>query len=470
MNTISREALAQAAGPKYKAVAATIRKAIAEGQLPAGARLPPVRDLAYQLGITPGTVARAYTILTDEGVLEAAVGRGTFVSKPDKTNLAPIGPIEVDTIPHRAEGMAAPISLFSPALPNVGQAELIRDLLTEIAIDPPSGVMHYPNRAAFLPARVAVLRWLDGAPLGPVDASDVVLSHGGQNGILLVLQALLRGRRPVVLVEELNYPGFRRAAELQRADVVPVAMDQHGISPEALEEAVRAHDAQVLCTSPEVHNPTGIFTPADRREALVAVARRYDLHFLEDDCYRVGRAQAPSYRMLAPERGWFVTSISKTLTPALRLGFAIAPHGKVAALRRAAEHGFFGMSTPIADLASKLLAHPDVTGLADKVRAVLNSYIRVAVNHLGIYDLTWRTDVPFLWLQLPPGWRASSFCQAAEAAGVRIRPAEEFACRDARTPHAVRIGINAQVSPADFEDAMIRLRDLLANPPERIGV
>ena len=73
MNTISREALAQAAGPKYKAVAATIRKAIAEGQLPAGARLPPVRDLAYQLGITPGTVARAYTILTDEGVLEAAV-------------------------------------------------------------------------------------------------------------------------------------------------------------------------------------------------------------------------------------------------------------------------------------------------------------------------------------------------------------------------------------------------------------
>ena len=105
----------------------------------------------------------------------------------------------------------------------------------------------------------------------------------------------------------------------------------------------------------------------------------------------------------------------------------------------------------------------------EAVRSQSGDYIQAALNVLGGYDVKWRRDVPFLWLQLPPCWRASSFCQAAEAAGVRIRPAEEFACRDARTPHAVRIGINAQVSPADFEDAMIRLRDLLANPPERLG-
>lgn len=470
MSTISREALAGSEGPKYRAVAGTIRKAIADGQLEAGARLPPVRDLAYQLGITPGTVARAYTILTDEGVLEASVGRGTFVAGQQVTAPAPLSPIEIDAVPHGSEGMQSPVSLFSPALPNVGQAALIRSLLAQIAEEPPSGVMHYPNRSAYLPAREAVLRWLEGAPLGAADPSDIVLCHGGQNGILLILQAILRGRRPVVLVEELSYPGFRRAAELLRAEVVPVAMDEHGVIPEALDEAARAHDAQVFCTSPEVHNPTGLFTPVERREALVGIARRFDLQFLEDDCYRIGRAQAPSYRMLAPERGWFVSSISKTLTPALRIGFAIAPHGRVAPLRRAAEHGYFGVATPIADMTTKLLAHPDVTVLADRVREVFNSYIRVAVNHLGMYDLTWRSDVPFLWLRLPSGWRTSSFCQAAEAAGVRIRPAEEFAGRDSHAPHAVRIAINAQVSPATFEGAMIRLRDLLANPPERIGV
>ena len=75
MDTIWPDTLATEAGPKYKAVAQIIRAAVAEGTLTQGTRLPPVRDLAWQLKITPGTVARAYTILTDEGLLNAEVGR-----------------------------------------------------------------------------------------------------------------------------------------------------------------------------------------------------------------------------------------------------------------------------------------------------------------------------------------------------------------------------------------------------------
>ena len=79
-------------------------------------------------------------------------------------------------------------------------------------------------------------------------------------------------------------------------------------------------------------------------------------------------------------------------------------------------------------------------------------------------------DVPFLWLTLPGGWRAGAFCQAAAGLGVRIRAAEEFAARDDHTPHAVRLAINAGVSLTSFEAAIRRLRDLLDNPSERIGV
>jgi DNA-binding GntR family transcriptional regulator len=71
--------------PKYKAVVETIRSGVAQGALATGAKLPPVRDLAWKLGITPGTVARAYTILTEEGLLIAEVGRGTFVAGPEVT-------------------------------------------------------------------------------------------------------------------------------------------------------------------------------------------------------------------------------------------------------------------------------------------------------------------------------------------------------------------------------------------------
>ncbi len=91
-------------------------------------------------------------------------------------------------------------------------------------------------------------------------------------------------------------------------------------------------------------------------------------------------------------------------------------------------------------------------------------------SHLGRYEIRWREDVPFFWLRLPRGWRASAFCLAAEAEGIKIRPAEDFADRDARAPHAVRIAINAQIPLSRFSEAMVTLRDLLDNPPEQIGV
>ena len=106
----------------------------------------------------------------------------------------------------------------------------------------------------------------------------------------------------------------------------------------------------------------------------------------------------------------------------------------------------------------------------ERTRKGVGDYVKVAVNTLGGYDLRWRADVPFVWLNLPEGWRASAFCRAAETRGVRVRAAEEFAARHAQTPHAVRMAINAGVSLGSFQAAMERLRDLLDNPSDEIGV
>jgi DNA-binding transcriptional MocR family regulator len=471
MGTIWQPSLDHGQGPKYKAVIATIRNGIETGALKKGDKLPPVRDLAWTLQITPGTVARAYTMLTESGTLSAEVGRGTFVASRLPT-AEPEGPIEIDVIAHQTQKLDDHfnVNMFSPHLPSAGQASLIRKLLVEVAQDPPSGMMHYPSRIGAQPAREAVVRWLTGTPLGAFDQSDVVLSHGGQNALMLVFQAILQGRRPAILIEELAYPGFRRAAELLRADVIPIAMDADGVIPEALEEAARNHDAQIFCTSPEVHNPTGAFTPVARREELVRVARKYDMQIVEDDCYRMRVERAPTYRLLAPERGWYISSLAKILTPALRIGFAIAPEGRTPDLRRVAEYNCFGLATPLIDLCAKLLTHPDIDTMAENTRQGFNVYVQSAVNILGGYDVTWRANVPYLWLRLPVGWRAGAFCQAAEAQGVQIRSAEEFVSRDARAPHAVRLAVNAGVSLESYEAAIMRLRHLLDNPPEQLSV
>jgi DNA-binding transcriptional MocR family regulator len=272
------------------------------------------------------------------------------------------------------------------------------------------------------------------------------------------------------MVEDLTYAGFRRAAELLRAQVVGVAMDEEGLRPDSMELAIRKSGATVLCTSPEVHNPTGQFTPLARRKQIVEIARRHGVQIIEDDCYRLGEARAPGYRALAPELAWHVSSISKLLTPALRVGFALAPEGRAADLRRVAEYGYFGLAQPLAELVRILLSDPRMPELMAAVRAEMARYVRVAVNVLGAFDLTWNPDVPFVWLRLPSGWRAAAFTRAAEAHGVQIRSADEFALRDGRAPHAVRIAVNAHVPLKQFEEAMLRLRALLDNPPEQISV
>ncbi|CTQ50972.1 PLP-dependent aminotransferase family protein [Jannaschia donghaensis] len=458
--------------PKYVVLEGAIRDAIRRGVLPAGTRLPATRDLAWRVGVTPGTVARAYSRLTDDGTLDAAVGRGTFVSEvhaPESMFRDP-PPVMVDSTPHLTGGETDVVNLMSPHLPSVGQAALIRKLLADVAEDPPSGVMHYPVSGTERPVRVAAAHWLADPMLGPVDEAEIVVTNGGQNAIALSLQTILRGRRPVVALEELSYPGFRRAAEMLRADVVTVEMDAHGIIPASLAAMAQRHDVQVLCTSPEVHNPTLIFTPEARRREIVEVARTHDIQIIDDDCYLMGRAAAPGYRRLAPERTWTVSSIAKTITPALRLGFVVPPPAQHLALQRAVEYNQFGMATPMSDLAAKLLIHPDLAALQAETSALVARYVSRAVDILAGHDLVWRTDVPFLWLTLPVGWRASAFCRSAEAEGVTLRTADEYAGRDANSPHAVRLAINAGVSLRSFEAALVRLRALLDRPNEGLGV
>ncbi len=469
MDTILTHYASDGGKPKYRAVAGAIRTAVERGQMAPGDRLPPVRELAWRLGITPGTVARAYTVLTDEGALIAEVGRGTYVAPP-KAQTKPLLGLEVDSVAHLAGGDVYEVNLVSPHLPNVGQVALIRQLMAEVAQDPPSGVMHYPSHATGCAARAAVAAFLADVTLGGVTADDIVLTHGAQNGVVMVMQAVLTGRRPVVLVEELAYPGYRRAAELMRAEVVPVAMDEHGIIPEALEAAARSTGAQLLCLGAEVQNPLLIAMPPERRAEIARIAQRLDFQILEDDCYRLGSVSGPSFRALAPERGWYVASLSKILTPALRVGWAVPPRAWLPNLRRTAEYGFFGLATPMTDLTAALLTHPQLPALRDALRETVADYIRTMVNVLGAFDLTWREDALYVWLNLPPGWRASAFARAAEAEGVQVRTAEDYADRNAPAPHAIRLTVNAGVSRASFEAALERLRVLLDNPPDRIAV
>ena len=287
---------------------------------------------------------------------------------------------------------------------------------------------------------------------------------------MLILQTVLQGPDPVILTEELSYAGFRRGAQLLRARVAGVESDQLGLRPDMFEEACKKLGSQVLCTSPEVHNPTTKHTGLARRQEIAEVARQYNCHILEDDCYQLQESGLTRYRELLPELGWYVSSLSKSLTPSLRVGFALAPKPMTHALQKAARYNHFGLAVPICDVTEMLLNSDVLPEMRQALRARVNSYIHVAVNVLGGFDLKWREDVPFLWLNLPQGWRTSGFCRAAEQNGVRVRPADDFALLDGRAPHAVRITVNGRLSLGAFEKAMAVLLELLDNPVDDIEI
>lgn len=457
LDTIWQPDLSKAGKSKYKALAQAIREGIATGQLPAGHKLPPVRELAYQIGVTPGTVARAYTVVTEEGRLIAEVGRGTFVAGLRSTDAAPDEPL----IYHVDEATA---DFRSSRVPDVGQGRLIDAALVRVGQSHRRRHINYPTAETDHEARAAIAEFIDPRRIGTIDADDIVLGNGAQNCCIMALQSVLRGSNPVILTEELGYPGVRHAARLLRAELVSVAMDDEGIIPEALTQAYRQHGGQVLLTAPGIHSPTTTRTSLARKQALAAAIDRLKIAVIEDDCYGIAPSDVPTYRALMDGRAYYVSSLTKSVSGALRFGYMVSPAGEDAKLRQVAQSSFYGVSQPILDVVHDLLTSGDAAMIRDQVVAYTAARVRIAVNTLGAWNIRWNIDTPFLWLQMPLGWRASSFAMACERRGIKVRPADEFALADGLAPNAVRLALNTCTNDVQFSQALDAMNDILANP------
>lgn len=465
-DTIWQPDLAQYPGPKYLALTRALRDAIRNGTLQPGAQLPPVRDLGYLIGATPGTVARAYQLATQEGLLAATVGRGTFVAAK-APRLGPTQSLYIERDPGTVSGL---VDLRSPRLPDVGQGAAMARAMTALAGRMDTSWLEYPSPRKDIPLRAAVCDWLSDRVLGPITAEDIALSHGGQNAINLVFQCCLRGDRPVILTEDLAYAGMRHAARLSRAEVVGVEMDHEGLRPDALEAACRRHGPQILCVTTEAQNPTAVRMGLARRQQIAAIAKAYDLQILEDDCYSVTESQIPSLRALTPDRTWYIGSLSKSVSAGLRFGYIVCPRGMGDAGRLTGQHSFFGLARPVSDLCLELFTSGEAARLRQLVQAEFAQRLQSVVNALGAFDLVWQPGLPFVWLRLPSGWRTSTFTRTAEAEGVLLRSADEYALIHGRAPHAVRLAISGQISRDRFDAAMATLARLLAKPPSDLAV
>lgn len=441
--------LAVQGGPRFLQIADALQAAVADGVLKPGDRLPPQRRLATQLDVDLTTVTRAYDEARRRKLLEGRGARGTYVAAP-KVELTSILDLSMNT-PPPPEG--------------VDFGDLLKQGLSQVLMRTDNELlMNYHLGGGSDADRQAGAKWLEPM-FGHPDARRLVVCPGAQAAIAASILALT-APGDVILAEPTSYPGLRAAAAQFGRPIIAVEADKHGMLPEMLEEACRRHKPGLVYLNPTLQNPTAITMPERRRKALAGIAKRCKLRIVEDDPYwRLAEAPPPPIATFAPEQVVYVSTLSKCLTPGLRVAFVLLhdPHERERFLD--ALRAFALMAAPLtAALATQWILDGSADGLLAGVRSEARLRHRMARNILaGRYSGA--GDGLHVWLALPAYWTASQLARAAQREGIAVTPADAFAMGGGSV-NAIRISLGSIQDRGQLQAGLQRLSQLLARRPE----
>lgn len=446
-------------GPIYSAICDALELDVAKGRLKPAEKLPPHRDLAYRLGVTVGTIARAYSEAASRGLVVGEVGRGTFVNdfdnhRDDVTRLS---------VPEQVQSEVIDLGLNLSAVGEAG--EILRSTLKEfVRSGPMEAFLNYQPSAGMASHRVVAARWLEkfGIRAHP---DNIVISNGGQHGLLLSMMALA-GHGDTIATEALTYPGARAIAHQLGINLAPLPMDGEGLDPAALRELCETRRPKALYCMPVLQNPTTITMSESRMKEIAAIAEQYGIWIIEDDVYGfLAEHRPPPFASLIPERTIYLTSASKSMAPGLRIGFLAVPDGLVRTFQEIVTMSNW-MSPPLmVAVAANWIANGYADKLIDWHRAQARDRQNLAHQLLGPYAQRTSASCYHLWMQLPEPWRMDTFSASALRKGVRVITADAFSVRRDHSPHAIRLCLGAAHSLPEIRLGLTRLMELLESQP-----
>jgi GntR family transcriptional regulator/MocR family aminotransferase len=330
--------------PLHRQLYEGLRGAIVCAQVGPGTRLPSTRALAEALGVSRSTIISSFAQLHSEGYLQATTGSGTFVSMElpeasfpgahdgevrDKASirLSTYGAslVEAGSLEPTRSGGQIDFRDGRPAFDAFPHAEWRRALAAAARGD--GSLFDYSaDPAGYLPLREAIAAYLGRARGITCSARDVTIVNGSQQAIDLVARVLIEPG-DVVALEEPGYLGAQRTFAAHGADLRAIVVDRDGIRVDALERY--AEGARLVYVTPSHQFPLGVVLSSDRRRALLAWAERHGAIVMEDDydsAYRYeGRPIPALYGIDRSGRVVYVGTFSKTMFPALRIGYIVTP-------------------------------------------------------------------------------------------------------------------------------------------------
>ncbi|WP_405658464.1 PLP-dependent aminotransferase family protein [Streptomyces sp. NBC_00079] len=313
-----------------------LRDAIRSGRLQAGERLPSSRELARILGLSRGLVQDCYAQLQAEGYLVTRVGSATRVA-----DCAQVAPAPTTPPPGGRPRLIADFRYGVPDLASFPVADWLW-ATREAARTMPTANLDYGDPRGSSALREVVAGYLRRVRGAAADPARTVVCSGYAQGLSLALRALARTGARVVAYEDPGGPATATAAaEAAGLTAVPVPVDEDGVDVRALD----ATGARAVIVTPAHQWPTGVVLAPARRHALIEWAERRDAYVIEDDYdaeFRYDREPVGALQGLAADRVISVGTVSKSLAPALRLGWLLCPQAlteSLTDLKRIADRG-----------------------------------------------------------------------------------------------------------------------------------
>ncbi|NYI02758.1 PLP-dependent aminotransferase family protein [Cupriavidus plantarum] len=444
--------------PKFASLVDCIERDIASGALAPGAQLPPYRDLAQSLGVSPGTVSKAYVEAKKRGLVDGEVGRGTFV-RMNTTPSASAAPLTIDA--QSAED-AAPglidISINTPPMlsHNLILADAFASLSRQTDLDLQSRYLPYFVHPQH---REAAASWLTQHGLA-VGGDDVVFTNGAQHAMTVAF-ATIAERGDVIFTDALTYPGMLALGKHLGMTLEGIEADEQGMIPERLEKALRRKPGKAVYLMPTLQNPYGTSLSLERRKAIAAIAERHGLFIIEDDIYGLlSPSDVPTIKSLLPESTFYLTSMSKAVIPSLRVGFLVPPKRKIADVTASMRATGWTAAPLMVDVGAKLILDGTAQRMAEQNREEAHRRQEVAHKVLG----KWLRGPVALsyhaWLDLPGEWETEQFIWSARMSGVLLTPSDGLRV-GTTDPRGVRLCLGAPRTPQILETALRRLEAIL---------
>ncbi len=440
-------------GTKYAAVAAAIAKGVDDGALMPGTRLPPQREIAEYFNVTIATVTKAIDLATRNGLVIARAGSGTYINQ--KGSQAPFKPTHVD------------LSLNAP--PAELTAQLLQESLQHTASSAEAtSLFDYEPVPGSANNRAAGCAWM-ALRDHVVSPEQVLITHGAHEGLIVSLLALTEPGDSV-LCEELNYAGLRRIGQMLRLKLVGIAVDEEGMVTDQVAGLIAKHRPKVIVCTPATHNPTSATLSHQRRLKLIESAKAASVPIIEDDIYGLlAGPESPPLAALWPEGVVLVTSLSKTVSAGMRVGYVVAPKTLTLPLRDA----MLMLAWTEPSLQASMAAHLIGSGAAQQCvaihRAEAQRRIDVALRTLGPFMFKPQSPTYHVWVDTG-STRPDDIAIALYRQGIQVSPGSHFSVDGSLAPMALRISLGRVPSMQALESALQTVgRHLRSNRPAGLG-